>query len=80
MYKYRYNRASACTDVMSGFNRGPQTHDGVPILLLSLGPGGPIPMGSPKFYDTGTNTQDLRPVHNMLRHLRVDVCRNATRR
>ena len=45
--------AHACTDVMSGFVRGPQTHDGVPILLLSLGPGGPIPTGSPKFYDTG---------------------------
>ena len=51
MYKYGYNHASACMD-MCDFVRGPQTHDRVPILLLSLGPGGPFPPGSPKFYDT----------------------------
>ena len=29
---------------------------GVPILPLSLGPGGPFPTGSPKFYDTVPGT------------------------
>ena len=42
------------------FCRGPQTHDRVPILLLSLGSGGPIPMGSPKFYDRPATATEHR--------------------
>ena len=71
MYKYGYNRASACACMHrrdEWFVRGPQTHDGVPILLLSLGPGGPIPTGSPKFYDNG-----LRPLQVVFLFLVRDV-------